>query len=137
MAEIRRSGKAYDSADAEFVIDGELYDEVTEITYGNEQEHQLNYGLASKARSWSAGKITPSASITLMMADSVRLERRGGGSLLNLPPITINVSFVNEYNEIVNDTIVAKFQSEGREVTGDMGLKKQYDLFAISVDLNT
>ncbi|WP_367867894.1 hypothetical protein [Pedobacter sp. WC2423] len=137
MSTITKNGKAYDSGDAQIVIDGEIFDEVSEITYSNEQEHQLNFGLGNKATSWSMGKITPTASVTMLMADSIRLEKKAGGSLLNLPPVTIQVSFVNDYNEIINDTIVAKFQSEGREVTGEMGLKKQYDLFAISVNLLT
>ena len=34
------------------------------------------------------------------------------------------------------DKIIAKFKNEGREVTGDMGLKKEYELFALSVNLN-
>ncbi|MGY0034448.1 hypothetical protein [Pedobacter sp. NJ-S-72] len=80
-------------------------------------------------------KITPTASLTMYMTDAVRLERKGGGSLMKLPPFDIQVSYVNDYNEIINDTIVAKFMSEGREVTGDMGLKMQYDLFTLSVNL--
>ncbi|HMI04279.1 MAG TPA: hypothetical protein VK541_17455 [Pedobacter sp.] len=118
MARARRDGKAYDSADAQIVIKGELYDEITEITYGNDQEHQLNHSLGVNATSWSKGKITPKCSMTMYMTDSVRLERQGGGSVLNLKPFDIQVSFVNDDNEIINDTIVAKFQNEGREVTG-------------------
>ena len=68
------------------------------------------------------------------MHEIAPLERVSGG-LLKIKPFTITVEFVNEFNEIVVDKIVAKFKNEGREVTGDMGLEKQYDLFALSVKL--
>ncbi|RKE82007.1 hypothetical protein [Chryseobacterium sp. AG363] len=135
MSEIIRNGKAYDSVDVKVQINGVPIN-VKSLSYGNEQEHQLNHTLGAEATSWSMGNITPSASVTLMMADSVPLEVAAGGSLLKLKPFTMTVEFVNEYNIIVVDKIIAKFQSEGREVTGDMGLEKQFDLFALNVALN-
>jgi len=135
MSEIIRNGKAYDSVDVKVQINGVPIN-VKSLSYGNEQEHQLNHTLGADATSWSMGKKTPSASVTLMMADSVPLEVAAGGSLLKVKPFTMTVEFVNEYNIIVVDKIIAKFQSEGREVTGDMGLEKQYDLFALNVALN-
>jgi hypothetical protein len=135
MSEIIRNGKAYDSVDVKVQINAVPIN-VKSLSYGNEQEHQLNHTLGADATSWSMGKKTPSASVTLMMADSVPLEVAAGGSLLKVKPFTMTVEFVNEYNIIVVDKIIAKFQSEGREVTGDMGLEKQYDLFALNVALN-
>lgn len=137
MARARKDGKAYDSADVQIVIEGEQFDEITEITYGNDQEHQLNHSLSVDATSWSKGKITPKASVTMYMTNVVRLEKRGGGSVLNLRPFDIQVSYVNDDNEIINDTIIAKFMNEGREVTGEMGLKMKFDLFAIEVKHNS
>ena len=72
--------------------------------------------------------------MTVAMHNITPLERVSGG-LLKIKPFTITVEFVNEYNEIIVDKIIAKFKNEGREVTGDMGLEKQYDLFALSVEL--
>ncbi len=135
MAKITRNGKAYDSADVHVQING-VPIEVKSISYGNEQEHQLNHTLGADATSWSRGKKTPSANMKLMMADVQPLEIAANGSLLNLKPFTITVEFVNEYNLIVVDKIVAKFKNEGRDVTGDMGLEKDYELFALSVELN-
>ncbi|ATA80349.1 MULTISPECIES: hypothetical protein [Capnocytophaga] len=133
MADINRNGKAYDSADVRVQING-IPINVKSISYGNEQEHQLNHTLGAEPTSWSMGKITPSASMTVPMHEIAPLERVSGG-LLKIKPFTITVEFVNEFNEIVVDKIVAKFKNEGREVTGDMGLEKQYDLFALSVKL--
>lgn len=47
MAKITRNGKSYDSADVNCSING-VDIEVTTLTYGNEQEHQLNWTLGSK-----------------------------------------------------------------------------------------
>ena len=135
MSTIIRNGKAYDSADVKVQINGAPI-EVSKLTYGNEQDHQLNYSLGENPTSWSRGKKKPSASMGVAMHDITPLEVASGGSILNIKPFIITVEFVNEYNVIVVDRVLAKFQSEGRDVTGDMGLEKQYDLFAMDVALN-
>lgn len=134
MADIIRNNKAYDSADVKVQING-VPIEVTSLTYGNEQEHQVNHTLGAEPSSWSRGKITPSASMGVMMHDILPLEMAAKGSLLHVKPFVITVEFVNEFNIIVVDKIIAKFKNEGREVTGDMGLKKEYELFAMKVTL--
>jgi len=133
MATIRKNGKAYDSGDVVIVFDGEVIDEVKEISYSTEQEHQVNHSLSNKATSWSMGKITNKATITLYMPAIVKIEKKAGGDLLKKAPFDIQVTYVNDYNEIVNDKITAKFQSQGRDVTGEMGLSKQFELFAIDI----
>ena len=136
MAEIIRDGKAYDSVDVKVQMNG-IPIEVTTLTYGNAQEHQLNHTMGANATSWSWGKKTPNAKMGIMMHDVTPLEVAAkGGSIMNIKPFTLTVEFVNEFNEIIVDKIVAKFQSEGRDVTGDMGLKMEYDLFALQVKLN-
>lgn len=135
MSEIIRNNKAYDSADVGVQING-VPIEVKSISYGNEREHQLNHSLGAKATSWSEGKITPSASMTVAMSDIIPLEMASGGSLINIKPFVITVEFVNDYNVVVVDRIIAKFKDEGRDVTGEMGLEKQYELFALDVKLN-
>ena len=135
MSEIIRNGKAYDSADVKVQING-VPIEVKSLSYGNEQDHQLNHTMGIDATSWSWGKKTPACSWTLMMADTTPLETASGGDILKIKPFTITVEFVNDFNAIVVDKIIAKFKSDGREVTGDMGLEKQFELFALSVKLN-
>jgi hypothetical protein len=135
MAQITRNGKAYDSGDVEVLING-IPVEVTSISYGNEQEHQLNYSLANKPSSWSRGKITPNCTIGIAMHDIAPLELAAGGSLLNIKPFDVVVTFTNEFNIIVVDRLLVKFQNEGREVTGEMGLKMEYNMFALEVNLN-
>jgi hypothetical protein len=136
MATITRNGKAYDSADVEVFING-VPVEVTSATYSNEEENQLNYTLGKTASSWSSGKITPSATLGFMMHDIVLIElAANGGSILNIKPFDVIITFTNEFNFIVTDRILVKFQNEGREVTGEMGLKREYPMFALKVELN-
>ena len=74
--------------------------------------------------------------MTVMMADILPLEMAAKGDILKIKPFIITVEFTNEYNILVIDKVIAKFKNDGREVTGDMGLEKQFDLFALKVDLN-
>lgn len=130
---IRKDGKAYDSGDVELVIAGQLEDEVSEITYSTDQEHQRNFSLKNDATSYSMGKKNHNATVTLYMAAAVRIEKKSGGDLLAMKPFDINVTYTNDDNEIVNDTLTVKFQDQGREVTGEMGLKRQYSLFVLDI----
>ena len=127
--------KAYDSDDVDVFING-IPVNVTEITYDTEQEHQVNFGLKKKATSYSVGKETHTGTIGLLMQDVVQLEKAANGNLLAIKPFPINVTYVNDDNMIVNDTIIAKFAKTGREVTGDMGLQKQYELLVLDIDYN-
>jgi hypothetical protein len=134
---IRRDGKAYDGADATITALGNVWEEVVSIEYNTTMEHQKNYTLGmNDASSWSMGKKDHTGSITMMMNQAVQIENACKGDLLRIKPFTINVTFVNEYNQIVNDTVQAKFQSQGREVNTEMGLNKQYELFVLGVEYN-
>jgi len=136
MAKIIKNGKAYDSGDVNVNMLGNPDVDVREISYSTKQEHQKNYGLKRRARSWSQGKIEDSCSITLPMDEVVAIEKASGGDLLKIKPFDINVSFVDEYNQIVNDTITCKFQEQGRDVNGEMGLGKQFEMFVLEIDYN-
>jgi hypothetical protein len=130
---VRKNGKAYDSGDVSVSFFGYVEDEFSEITYGTEQEHQLNHSLNNNATSYSMGKKTHSGSISLYMAAARRLEKASNNDLLSIKPFDINVTYVNDDNEIVNDTVTCKFMSQGREVTGEMGLKRSYELLVLGI----
>jgi len=134
--EVVRNGKAYDSGDVDMTIDGELFPGVAKVVYATNQEHQLNFSLKNDATSWSKGKKTPTGSMELYMEDVVRLQRKGGGSLLNLKPFYTVVTFTNEDQEVVVDRVYWKFQSEGRTVDGAMGLKQEFEMFTIKITMN-
>jgi len=134
---IYRNGKAYDSGDVHIAMFGSISYEVTEITYNTEQEHQSNFSLGSNEKtSYSMGKVNDSATMTLRLASLSAIEKAAGGNLLRVKPFDINVTFTNENNDIVNDTLTVKFMNQGRDVGGDMDLKKQYNLFVLGIDYN-
>ena len=136
MAKIRKNGKAYDSGDVIVNMLGNPDVEVTEISYETTQEHQKNYGLKRRARSWSKGKIDDTCTLTLPMDEVVGIEKAAGGDLLSIKPFDINVTFVDDYNEIINDTITCKFQKQGRNVNGEMGLSQQFEMFVLEIKYN-
>ncbi len=137
MARIIKDGKAYDGGDAVITALGQIWDEVVEFDFGTDQEHQANYTVGSNhASSWSMGKIAHTATITLMMKQAVAIEKAAKGNLLAIKPFDVNVTFADEYNEIVNDTVICKFAFQGRTVNTEMGLSKQYQLFTLDVDYN-
>lgn len=139
MSTIRRDGKAYDGGDVRITMLGAEAHEVEEMSYSTKQEHQKNFSLGSNtARTWSRGKVDDEGSITISMNEGSLIERVAPkGNILDIKPFEIHVSFVNEFNLIVNDTLLVKFQSQGRQVAaGDMGLKFQYELFVLSIDYN-
>ena len=72
----------------------------------------------------------------MMMNQAVAIENACGGDLLSIKPFPINVTFADGFNQIVNDTILAKFQGQGRTVNTEMGLSKQYELFVLEVKYN-
>jgi len=82
------------------------------------------------------GKVNDSATMTLRLASLSAIEKAAGGNLLRVKPFDINVTFTNENNDIVNDTLTVKFMNQGRDVGGDMDLKKQYNLFVLGIDYN-
>jgi hypothetical protein len=133
MGVIRKNGKQYDSGDVELSLLGYVESEVTEITYNTEQEHQLNFSLSNEPTSWSAGKKTPTATLGLYMTAVAKIEDKCGGDLLTLQPFDINVTYVNEFNRVVNDTLTVKFKTQGRTVNGEMGLKQTFELFVLAI----
>lgn len=138
MATIRKDGKAYDGGDVTIHLLGDQANEVEEINYGSEQDHQMNYSLGNnRGTTWSQGKISETADITIAMTEATQIERIApNGYLPNIKPFDIAVSFVNEFNAIVVDILTVKFKNQGRQVTTDMGLKYKYDLFVLNIDFN-
>ncbi|RKR83192.1 hypothetical protein BDD43_3394 [Mucilaginibacter gracilis] len=138
MSTIRKDGKAYDGGDVNVDILGAIAYEVEDISYNTKQDHQLNYALGSNEPvTWSRGKKAYECSLTIAMTEGIQFESIApNGDLMAIPPFPINVSFVNEFNAIVNDTITCKFQNQGREISGEMGLKFKYDMFVLGISYN-
>lgn len=131
-----RNNKAYDSVDVNTDING-VPVETVELSYNTSQEHQLNHTLGSaEGSSWSVGKKEHTCTATFMLHDINPIEKAAGGDLLSIKPFYYNVVIENEFNAPIVDTLLVKFQDQGREVTGDMGLQKQYELFVLAAKYN-
>jgi hypothetical protein len=138
MATIIKNGKAYDSADVSIELLGNSPNEVYDISYSTEQQHQKNFVLGShKAKTWSQGNIDHNGSITLSLDDGARIEqaaRKLGLDLITkIPPFSIVVQYFNEFNQLIQDVLMVKFQTQGRQVGGDMALRYQYTLFVMDI----
>lgn len=142
MATLRKNGKAYDSADVNVIILGTIPDEVFEVGYDTEREHQLNYSLGSKQpTSWSMGKDSFNGTLTLSAADQFKIEdaakNAGISNVADIPPFDMVVSYINEYNLARVDRVTCKFMNNGRSIGGDQSLRFQYKLFILAIKFNS
>ncbi|MBP1630869.1 MAG: hypothetical protein H6Q15_1762 [Bacteroidetes bacterium] len=137
MSIISRNGKAYDNGDVVIAILGSIDYEVTKIDYGKKQAHTRNYSLGSnEATSWSKGKIEPSCTLGLRLKSISTLEKAAGGSLLNIKPFDIVVTFTDEENEMITDVVKVKFQEQKRTVDDGDDIKAEFEMFCLDVDFN-
>jgi hypothetical protein len=74
--------------------------------------------------------------MTMRLASISAIEKAAGSKLTKIKPFEINVTFVNEDNDIINDTLLVKFMNQGRDVPNEMDLKKQFTLFVLDIDYN-
>jgi len=137
MSKVKVNGKTFDSGDVKVAAFGSINYEITEITYASEQEHQANHALGdNEMSSYSVGKETHSCTITFRLASINAIEKAAGKKLTKIKPFDVNVTYVNEDNDIINDTVTCKFMDQGREVDGEMDLKRQYNMFVLDIDYN-
>ncbi|MBR4804497.1 MAG: hypothetical protein IK032_07665 [Bacteroidales bacterium] len=137
MATINRNGKSYGSADVSIALLGSIDFEVTKLEYSVSQDHQPNYSAGSAdPTSYSMGKKTYKCSLGLRMKSVAAIEKAAGGDLLKIKPFPITVVYTDENNEIITDVIVAKFADQGRSVGDESDLKKDFDMFCLSIDFN-
>lgn len=137
MSIININGKTYDAGDVIIAMFGSIDYEVTQISYKISQAHTANNSLGSNyPTSYSMGKVAMEGQITMRLPSISALEKAAGGNLLRVKPFDINVSYVNDDNEPINDTLRCKFTSQGRDVGGDEDLKFQFDLFVLGISFN-
>lgn len=137
MAVINVNGKTFDSGDVIVTLFGSIDFEITEISYGKKQAHTPNYSLGSnKPSSFSMGKVEHEGSLTMRQSSLSKIEKSAGGNILSIKPFPINVTYLNDDNEIINDSLLAKFTNQPREVNGDVDLKAKLDLFVLDIDNN-
>lgn len=132
--------KAFDSKDAELEMLGAKVVEFL-ISYSETESLTLNQSAGSrKATSYSRGNTEYACSLTLGMADQVAIEaaarKRGYKTILDVPPFALVLSFINPDQQLVQDVITAKFQSNGRAVGESDTLRYEHTMFVVDMEFS-
>lgn len=138
MSIIVKNGKTIGPGDVQVSVFGDLNLEVTKIAYGVKQSHKPNYSLGSVTpTSYSVGKKEFACTLGLRFASICTLEKAAGGSLLDIKPFNIVVTYVNEENEIITDRVLVKFTDQGRDISQDSEDNvKEFEMFCLGIEFN-
>jgi hypothetical protein len=138
MSIIIKQGQSYNAGDVQVNIMGDLNLEVTKVVYDVKQSHKANYSVGCQdPTSYSVGKKEYTCTLGLRLASIAQLEKAAGGSLLDIKPFNIIVTYVNDENEIITDRLLVKFKEQGRSVSSDDedGVK-EFEMFCLGIDFN-
>lgn len=126
------NGRAYDWASIAVQLLGQTILGITAVSYKYRQEKVNNFGAGVNPVSRGYGKREPEGSITLEMKEVERIQAAvpAGGSILDIPPFTIAISYVNASNMLVTHTLHnCEFLENGRELkTGDTNIEVELPL---------
>jgi len=138
MSIIIKQGQSYNAGDVQVNIMGDLNLEVTKVVYDVKQSHKANYSVGCQdPTSYSVGKKEYTCTLGMRLASIAQLEKAAGGSLLDIKPFNIIVTYVNDENEIITDRLLVKFKEQGRSVSSDDedGVK-EFEMFCLGIDFN-
>lgn len=129
---LKVNGKAYDWADVNLYLPGVVI-EPQEISYDDELEKELAYGLGSKPRGYGRGNYKASGKLSLLRDDYDDLLdycRAQGESFFALEFPKIVVSYANEGDRIRQDVLnrVSFTKRSNKVAQGDKSLKVDLDL---------
>ncbi len=135
MAQPLINSRAYDWASISLQLLGQTIFGVTAISYGHKQEKTNNYGAGVNPVSRGYGKREPEASITLEMKEVERIQAavqqaQPGGSLLDIKPFPVVVSYVTPENALITHTLHhCEFTENKRDIkTGDASIEVELPL---------
>ena len=137
MAKVKRMHEVYSSGDVTVTLNG-IYDiNPSAIEYNSTYAHEYQRGLRRDARGWRMGAKEMDAKITLPL-DAVSIIERAApnGDIALYRPFPIIVTYLNSENEMIKDIITAKFKGNGRSVTNDGEIEKEYELFPTEMKFN-
>ncbi len=137
MANISKNGKSYASADVEVSMFGSMDYEITKLSYSVSQTPTANYSLGSASpTSYSLGKKTYTAEMTITAKSLAKIEKAAGGDLLAIKPFPIVVTYVDDENEIIKDTLLVKFAKQGKDAELDKDVETSIELFCLDIKFN-
>lgn len=137
MSRVRRGGEVYSAGDVVVTIAGMFDVNPSAIDYSTSNAHEYSRGLKRQARGWRMGAEEHTCKMTLPLDVIAEIERVAPKHrLANIKPFPINITYLGADNEMVHDVVVAKFKDQGRSVTADGEIEKEYELFVIDIKYN-
>lgn len=131
------NGVAYAHSDIIVNILGVPVVGVTEITYSDPQQMELNYGAGNQPISVGFGKVEPTGSITLEMHEVEKLaEVAPFGKIQNIPFFDIGVNFKTEDGKFARHRL-AQCRFKGRNpnsAVDNTQLTETLELLVSSID---
>ena len=129
---IRVNGKAYDWGDVSLQIPG-LAMEVQEISYDDELEKELVYGMGSMPRGYGRGNYKPTGKVSVLRDDYDALVdycKRIGKPLYEVEFPKVIVSYANAGDRTRQDVLnkVSFSKLSHKDAQGDKSLKVDIDL---------
>ncbi|MGJ1499887.1 hypothetical protein ACR79R_21415 [Sphingobacterium spiritivorum] len=101
------NGNSYVWNHIDFPVFGTVIQGITAISYKKKQEKTNNYGRGKKPVSRGRGKEEYEASITVEMKESEWMRIAAGGSLLDIKPFNIPVTFSGDGVNLTTHTLIA------------------------------
>lgn len=131
------NGEEYSWGHIKTCINGVIVTGIVAISYGDKQDVQNNYGAGRHPVSYSKGRITPSAKITLYMSEVVAIVANAPNHRLqDIAPFNIEVAYLPENSPIVIDKIRnCRFTENKRDwKEGDLNQKVELELLPSHID---
>lgn len=133
------NGKAYAHANIIPMIGGVVIHSITQISYGESQEKENQYGIGKRPVSRGQGPIKPDeVSIEMSMNDvEIIRDNAPNKSLLQIAPFDIPVVY-NNGQRVIRDVIKnCEFTTDGRESAVDnKDIKKTFTLISSHVEFS-
>lgn len=134
---MRINGKKYDWSDVDIHLPG-LNIEITEISYDDELEKELQYGKGSKPNGYGTGNYKPNAKMSLAREEFDELLKyckKNNVSLYKLEIPKIVVSYANDNYPTQTDVLpkVSFTKTSAKAAQGDKSLKVDLDLLVAGV----
>jgi hypothetical protein len=110
------NGIEYSWGDITATVGGVPVVGITAIEYGDDQVVENHYGAGRFPVSYSKGRVTPSAKITVAMGEVIGWQAKSPtGRLQDLAPFPIVVAYIPEDGQIVTDKIMnCRFKKNAR-----------------------
>lgn len=131
------NGVEYGWADIVCAINSVPITGITAVSYSDKQDMQNNYGAGRYPVSYSKGRITPSAKLTLYASEVLAIQRQSpNGRIQDIAPFDITVSYLPDNGVIHTDKIRnCRFTENKRDVKeGDMSIPVELEILPSHIE---